>query len=421
MTFGHFTAQGLYGSRDKRVPTASFGTVFNDPRSGTVETQGYGDLQYERAFGNRWHLASRVYFDRYLYDGDYAFDHSDATNPLVVLNKDFARGNWWGSEVKLTKRFTRRHTFAVGSEYRDNLRQDQFNYDINPFFQYMDDRRTSTNWAMYVQDELAVHDQVRVNAGIRHDQYDTFGGTTNPRAAVIYTPARATTLKLLYGEAFRAPNAYELFWWQPGVAKANPTLQPETNRTSEVVLEQALVGNVRLTTTGFYYMVKGLITQQTDPADHLLVYNNVEVIKAKGVELELEGKWGPGVETRASYTFQDSRNEHTQLVLTNSPAHVAQLNVIAPLMKRGLFAGVEMRHMSERRTIAGDHVGAVFVPNVTIFGQNPSKGLELSASVFNIFNNQYADPGSEEHRQDSIVQNGRTVRVKLTYRFPRAK
>ena len=30
---------------------------------------------------------------------------------------------------------------------------------------------------------------------------------------------------------------------------------------------------------------------------------------------------------------------------------------------------------------------------------------------------QYCDPGSEEHRQDTIVQNGRTFRVKLTYRF----
>lgn len=136
MTFGHFTAQGLYGTRDKRVPTAFFGTVFNDPRSGTVETQGYGDLLYPRELSNRWQLGSRVYFDRYRYDGDYAFDHADGGARPGVLNKDFARGNWWGSEVKLTKRFARRHTLAFGSGYRNNLRQDQFNYDVDPFFQY---------------------------------------------------------------------------------------------------------------------------------------------------------------------------------------------------------------------------------------------------------------------------------------------
>lgn len=29
----------------------------------------------------------------------------------------------------------------------------------------------------------------------------------------------------------------------------------------------------------------------------------------------------------------------------------------------------------------------------------------------------YGDPGAEEHRQDTIQQDGRTFRLKLTYRF----
>jgi outer membrane receptor protein involved in Fe transport len=44
--------------------------------------------------------------------------------------------------------------------------------------------------------------------------------------------------------------------------------------------------------------------------------------------------------------------------------------------------------------------------------------MELAATVHNLFDTKYRDPGSEEHRQDSIVQVGRSVRVKLTYRFP---
>ena len=37
---GGLTLQGLYGSRKKAIPTASFGTVFNDPRTHTVEKRG---------------------------------------------------------------------------------------------------------------------------------------------------------------------------------------------------------------------------------------------------------------------------------------------------------------------------------------------------------------------------------------------
>ena len=54
---GGFTLAALHGSRDKTVPTASFGTVFNDPRAGTVETQQFVDAQYERTLGEplaRW-------------------------------------------------------------------------------------------------------------------------------------------------------------------------------------------------------------------------------------------------------------------------------------------------------------------------------------------------------------------------------
>lgn len=44
-------------------------------------------------------------------------------------------------------------------------------------------------------------------------------------------------------------------------------------------------------------------------------------------------------------------------------------------------------------------------------------GLELSGSAYNLFDTKYSDPGGDEHKQDSIEQDGRTFRVKLTYRF----
>ena len=72
--------------------------------------------------------------------------------------------------------------------YRDNIRQDQFNYDQEPFVQYLDDRRSSTNWALYAQDEITLHEELILNVGLRHDHYDSFGGTTNPKLALIYDP-----------------------------------------------------------------------------------------------------------------------------------------------------------------------------------------------------------------------------------------
>ena len=90
------------------------------------------------------------------------------------------------------------------------------------------------------------------NVGVRYDHYESFGGTTNPRLALIYNPFRDTTLKLLYGTAFRAPNVYERFFQGLGF-KTNPDLQPETITTYELILEQYLGAHLRGTASAFYY------------------------------------------------------------------------------------------------------------------------------------------------------------------------
>ncbi len=385
--------------------------------SRTLEKVGYVDLQYQRDLGNQWELGSRVYYDRYGYDGDYIYDYSEDEDPFLVTYKDFARGGWWGSELKLTKR-AEKHTTTLGFEFRDDFRQDQFNYDEDPFFSYLDDKRERRNWALYVQDEFALHKKLSFSVAVRHDQFDSFGGTTNPRVGLIYNPSKATTLKLLYGQAFRAPNAYELFWTQSDIAKANPGLRPETNKTSEVVLEHYLTNGTRLSATGFYYRIRDLITQQTDPTDDLLVYNNVESISAKGIELEVEREWSTGLRGRISYTFTDSLNEDTRSGLTNSPKHLAHFNLIVPIANEAVFAAVDVRSMSKRRTVSGDYAGSVLVPNLTIPTRKLPKRLELSASLYNLFDTKYGDPGSEEHLQNTILQDGRSFRVKLTYTFP---
>jgi iron complex outermembrane receptor protein len=73
---------------------------------------------------------------------------------------------------------------------------DQSNKDAKHPVTYPDDQCKSDLWAVFAQDEFAVMDKLILNAGVRHDHYSTFGGTTNPRAGLIHT-WRDTTAKLL--------------------------------------------------------------------------------------------------------------------------------------------------------------------------------------------------------------------------------
>ena len=410
VSFKDFKLQGAYVSRRKGIPTGSYGTDFNDPDNRTTDAHGYLDLKYEHNFDDRLDLMARVYYDDYYYHGDYVY--------RSVLNEDSAWGKWWGGEVKLFKTLFRNHKVTLGGEFKDNFRQDQQNYDEQPYLLRLDDKSRSNNWGVYVQDEFSILKNLILNAGVRHDQYSTFGGTTNPRIALIYNPFEKTSIKLLYGKAFRPPNVYELYYSDNGISmKSNRSLKPETIQTYEIVCEQNIGKYLYATSSLFYYKIINLISQTMDPSDGLLVFNNLERVKAKGIELELGGKWPNGLGGRVSYTLTKTKNLEMVETLTNSPEHLVKFNLIYPLMKEKVFLGVEEQYTSKRKTLSGKEANAFFITNLTLFSQNVMKGLDISASVYNLFNRKYSDPGSAEHLQDLLKQDGQTFRFKLTYRF----
>ena len=411
LSYRGVTLAGAYISREKEVPTGSYGTIFNDRGNRTIDNRGYLELGYDHAFENQLDLSTRFSYDYSSYEGDYMYDY-----PPPTRNQDYSAGQSWGGELRLTKTILTQHKLTAGTKFRQNFQQDQKNYDVAPHVSYLDDRRHSTVTAVYLQDEYAILENLILNAGLRYDYYSTFHGALNPRAALIYSPFERSALKLLYGRAFRTPNAFEMFYLGAG-NKANPALRPETIETYEAVWEQYLGRRFRGTAAAFMNRIDGLITEQTDPADNLLVYRNTGKVDAQGLEFELEGKGEGGLTGRVSYSLQHTRDRETGTSLTNSPEHLVKFNLTVPVLRDRLFAGIEEQFTSTRKTLAGGKADAFFVTNLTLFSQNLLQGMELSASVYNLFDTRYSDPGAEEHVQDLLRQDGRSFRVKLTYRF----
>lgn len=411
-SFGDFTLEGAYVDWKKRVPTAPYGTLFNEPRNEGGSEQGLGQLTYERHLADRWDVLARVGYNHFASYGDYVYNY-----PPVVTNKDEFRGDWWNAELQLGRQLSEKHRLIFGGEYQDHFRQDQKNFDKEVFFLYLDEERASENWGVFALDEFKVLDKLTFNLGVRHDQYDTFGGTTNPRLAMIWTPFEKTTIKLLYGEAFRAPNAYELDY-HDGLAtqKPNPDLGPEEIETWEVVWEQYLGNRMRAVVECFYYEIDDLINLALDQSDGLVFFENLDEVEAKGVEVELEGKWD-SLSGRISYTFQQTQDGSTDQHLSNSPKHLARFNLTVPLLRDKVLLGVEEQYTSKRKTRSREETGGYAVTNLTLFGQELVKGLEVSASVYNLFNKKFSDPVSAAQVQDTIEQDGRVFRFKLTYIF----
>ncbi|MBI3895897.1 MAG: TonB-dependent receptor [Acidobacteria bacterium] len=276
--------------------------------------------------------------------------------------------------------------------------------------------RSSQVWAFYGQDEYSITRNLLLNAGIRHDHDSTFGGTTNPRLGLIYDPAEGTTLKFLYGTAFRAPNAYELYYQSSALELPNPMLQPETIHTMEFVVEQYMGVSYRMSGSVFQNKIDRLIDQVENP-DGSLQFQNVGSVRTRGVQLVLNGIWASGRSAQVNYTYERPVNMHTGDVLHNAPAHLVNANLLIPFLSKRLTAGLDFHYAGSRRTVAGNEAPGFVVTNMMLSSSRFFGGFELSGSIYNLFDKQYGYLGGDEHREEVIYQDGRTARLKLTYTF----
>jgi iron complex outermembrane receptor protein len=73
VSWERFTLQAVFGSRDKDIPTAPFGSVFNVSGTHTIDARSYLDLQYDRQLGRGWNLTNRISYDQYNNDGTWGF------------------------------------------------------------------------------------------------------------------------------------------------------------------------------------------------------------------------------------------------------------------------------------------------------------------------------------------------------------
>src|SRR6185295_6699495 len=126
-----------------------------------------------------------------------------------------------------------------------------------------------------------------------------------------------STLKFIYGTAFRDPNFLEL---------SDPRFQnieAEKISTYELVWEQGIGRNLRSSVSAFLNEMDDLIALLNGR------FTNFDA-EAKGIEAAFEGFWTNGIHGRASYTFQTTENTSRDLELPDSPEHLFKFNLSVP-------------------------------------------------------------------------------------------
>jgi len=415
--YGNLRFQGLYASRRKIIPTAPYGTNFNDPGTRTTDTDGSFDVEYRRMLTSQTGVDLRAYYDHYDYFGTYAYGGTDS--PSRFLNYDRGVADWSGVEVTLDHQIGRHH-LTFGSIYEYSFRVDQENNDAGQP-PVLNDHRTPWLAATYAEAEFKLPHNLSLHGGARFDYFEAYGSALSPRAAVVYSPNLRTTLKYIYGRAFRAPNAYESYY-ADGSSQERPaqTLRKENIQSHEVVLDRSFTSWLGMTVDGYYNTLDHLIDFVPDPANGMVRAANIGQDRGRGLEFELDAKRPSGWEGRASYALSDAYDRVNLQRLDNSPLHQGKLNATIPVSRHG-FAGLELLYFSAQQTYQNTRVPPFFLTNLTFSTKPLWGGWVFSASCYNALNRRWFSPMGPNDTQSAIAQDGRTFRLKVSYRSTRGE
>ena len=410
LAYGDFGLSIGYSNRTKGVPGAPYGAVFDTPYS-TTDIHSFVNGTFRHAIDPGLVVAATLYWGRYDYRSP------SFLSPGPVLNVDGDHALWYGADVNATITSIASHKLVVGADYTRDAHRDQYNFNVDPYESLLDDHRSSNQAGVYVEDEMTLPANFALNLGLRYDDETVSGGNVSPRAALSYKATPADTLKIVYGRAYRAPNAFELYYGVPGAGGQlpNPELQSEHITTTEFIYERAIGVAGRATLSVFHYDIRNLISETVDPSG-LYIFENIDRSKANGAELSYEQHFAGGARVRASYSWQIARDSATNAVMQNSPRHLGKLNLVVPLLSNRARLATELRCNSSRLADQG-HAPGYCIGNLSVGSSRLIPHSDVSFSIYNVTNTRYYDPAGPGYVEDVIAQQSRSALLKLVYGF----
>ncbi|PQA85894.1 TonB-dependent receptor plug domain-containing protein [Hyphococcus luteus] len=244
-----------------------------------------------------------------------------------------------------------------------------------------------------VQDEWRLSPELTLTAGLRFDHYSVFGGTLNPRASLVWAPSLATTVKLLYGAAFRAPTFLE-YRTNPGALIAgNPDLEPETIDTYEVEISHRFADEFSASVSGFYFKSEDAIAVINTPT--VPTFDNTTGFEGKGVEATFSISPLASLSLKGHYAYQRVTMRDTGMRYADAPAHSAFADLeFKP--SEGFRANLIASYVGERARAFGDPrppLDDYIRTDLRLAWRPPQlQGLEANLAIKNIFDVEYADP-----------------------------
>jgi outer membrane receptor for ferrienterochelin and colicins len=403
---------GYLGTREKVVPTGAYATIFNDAGNKFSDTRGYFEAAYTRDLSDTRKLRWRIYYDDYRYRGRY--DYAESTE--IQDWRDLGAGNWVGSQLAYDMTIPRVGVLTVGGELNADIQALQQYYEVFPeHVVALSVNHPDVSYGLFAQQQWRLSPAWNAYIGVRFDDSKNHAHFISPRLALIYQASPKSTYKFLVGRAFRNANAYEMFYADGVSQLANTALRPEQADTFEIAAEHRFNDRLSGLVTAYRYQMRDLIEAITvEP--NILQYQNVARSGTNGVEMEVSGKPVGNFTITASLAMQRAHDAMSHAFPTNSPGTVAKMRGALPLLRNKMQVAAVMQYLSPRRTLLYAEVPPYWLADLTLTTNRIHPDFDVQFGVRNLFNRAYYDPVGAGLLEDRLLENGRSVYLKLIWR-----
>lgn len=410
-----------------------------DPQTRASDSQSNIALLYNNDhYAKGWGLNAEVRYRDLDYSSDNGFlerppGYQDTINPATVypagfLNRLRSAERRFNFEASGLYTGARGHALRIGGGYvwQDlYLVEQSINKGLGPDgnllpaggplidvsdspYAFAPEKTRKTSY-LFVQDVWHIANDWELTAGARYDHYSDFGGSLNPRLALVWQSSDRLTTKLLYGQAFRAPSYLELYVLS-SATNPNPQLKPERSKTWDLSFSYQAAKDLQLGLNIFHFIQSDLIG--LDSANR---YQNVGKHIIRG--LEFDAHWQAARGLRFSGNLTRRVQSDSPFIIFAVPDREAYLRADWAFLPRWSW-NLQVNWTGKRTLPAGDTrqaPGSHALTDMTI-RHSHDKRWEFAASLRNLF-----DVDAREYTGRSIPDYlplpGRSFFAELRYKL----
>ena len=266
-------------------------------------------------------------------------------------------------------------------------------------------------WGGFLGSTYEFKDMIDVSLGLRYDDFELAGEALSPRASVVFKANNYHSIKLIYGEAFRAPNAVEYFAVNNPSTLGNPNLESESVATTEAIWFYQR-GSTRVQLGIFDSRFKDSIG--IDVENRTRTFVNLGSSRARGVEFN----WTQPLTENWAGRLMLSR-------LTEKPDNMFRLasnsaNLLINYTFQHWIFTADIEYTGERQYLNNNQTTPVTIDDFSLFNAHLAYAINdqfsLTLTSKNLLNEQYFTP-SATSSESAIPARGIETTLGLTYQF----